>query len=46
LIVDAATHEDELRLRAYLRGSKQIAALPRVIAQLLDDLDQVEAEAA
>ena len=42
IILDALTHEDELRLRRWLRVSKSFLALPQVAAQLLDDLDEVD----
>jgi hypothetical protein len=42
----AETHEDELRLRSWLRRSEAFAALPALLANLLDDLDQLDEEAA
>lgn len=44
VIFDAASHEDELRLRAWLRSSDVFAALPDLLARLLDDLDGWDAD--
>jgi len=38
----AETYEDERRLRAFLRRSTSFQALPALVAQLLDDLDQID----
>jgi hypothetical protein len=42
----ADTHEDELRLRAWLRRSPAFERLPAILQGLLDDLDQIDLEAA
>jgi hypothetical protein len=37
---DADSHENELRLRRWIRHSHVLEALPDLVAQLLDDLDR------
>jgi hypothetical protein len=46
ITLQAATHEDELRLRHWLRGSSQWRALPVIVARFLDDLDEHDAREA
>ena len=36
---DAVTHEDEIRLREWLRSGRVLAELPDALRDLLDDLD-------
>lgn len=38
------SHEDELRLRSWLRTSGAFADLTAILGRLLDDLDAVDAE--
>jgi hypothetical protein len=38
----ADSHEDELRLRSWLRRSKAMADLPDMARRLLDDLDELD----
>jgi hypothetical protein len=38
--VDARSHEDELRLRCWLRKSSALRALPAVVTCVLDELDE------
>jgi hypothetical protein len=40
----ACTHEDELRLRAWLRGSTVFEVLPALVEWVLDDLDRLDDE--
>lgn len=42
IILDCDTHEDELALRAWLRGSTVFERLPAILERLLDDLDRVD----
>lgn len=46
IVLDAATREDKLRLRRWLRRSRQLHALPACLDRLLDDLDELDREAA
>jgi hypothetical protein len=46
VVLLADSYEDELRLRSWLRRSTVFAALPALIEQLLDDLDQRDEAAA
>ena len=46
IIVDAVTKEDELRLRKWLRTSSSMLALPEIAARVLDDLDDLDRDAA
>jgi hypothetical protein len=46
VVLLADTLEDERRLRSWLRRSAVFAALPALIEQLLDDLDQRDEAAA
>jgi hypothetical protein len=46
IVLDCETHEDELRLRAWLRRSPVFERLPAVLARLLDDLDEIDEERA
>lgn len=46
IVLDAGTYEDEVRLRTWLRRSRVFALLPDVLARILDDLDNVDQEAA
>jgi hypothetical protein len=41
-VLVAATHEDELRLRRWLRASSAVADLPAMLHALLDDLDDAD----
>jgi hypothetical protein len=38
--LDACTREDELRLRAWLRRTGALRALPRIVTRALDELDE------
>lgn len=42
--LDAATVEDERRLRAWLRGTRRLELLQHALEGILDDLDALEAE--
>jgi hypothetical protein len=42
----ADSREDELRLRAWLRRSRELRVLPEALERLLDDLDESEDRAA
>jgi hypothetical protein len=46
IVLLAESHEDELRLRSWLRRSAAFAALPALIEGLLDDLDRIDRDAA
>jgi hypothetical protein len=46
ILLDAATLEDEFRLRLWLRRSSVLKALPGILARLLDDLDDHDRMAA
>lgn len=46
ILLDAASYEDELRLRAWLRRSSAMRALPGILGRLLDDLDAREGATA
>jgi hypothetical protein len=42
----AETHEDEQRLRLWLRHSEQFRLLPKILERLLDDLDEQDRQTA
>jgi len=42
ITLEADSHEDELRLRRWLRRSRSLAALPQVLERLLADLDEFD----
>jgi hypothetical protein len=46
IVLDAGTYEDELRLRTWLRRSRVFAVLPDALTRILDDLDDLDREAA
>jgi hypothetical protein len=46
IVLLADTHEDELRLRLWLRSSTALRLLPRLLARLLDELDRIDEEDA
>ena len=46
IVLVAGSHEDELRLRYWLRRSTVFANLPAILNGLLDDLDNVDRMAA
>jgi hypothetical protein len=45
-LLDVSSHEDELRLRRWLARSPAYAALPALVARLLDGLDALDEERA
>lgn len=46
IMFEADTHEDELRLRRWLRRSSAFEALPDILGRLLDDLDEADQRTA
>jgi hypothetical protein len=46
VMVLADSHEDELRLRSWLRRTPAFEDLPAFIAGLLDELDRIDEERA
>jgi hypothetical protein len=46
IVFVAASYEDELRLRRWLRTSDEFAALPSILERLLDDMDEHDDEDA
>jgi hypothetical protein len=46
IVLDAASYEDEIRLRTWLRRSRQLETLPDMLGRLLDDLDERDREEA
>jgi hypothetical protein len=46
IVLNAANYEDELRLRHWLRGSREWRGLPEIVGRLLDDLDEHDAREA
>jgi hypothetical protein len=46
MMLSAQTHEDEVRLRRWLRRSMAVHALPELLTQLLDDLDRADQQEA
>jgi hypothetical protein len=46
VVFDASSREDEQRLRAWLRRSRELETLPALLEGLLDELDERDREVA